>query len=237
MSDLQVTNYGICGECKWHTYEEIDRGYVCTNADSPYCTEWTSKADGCSEWVLAEELWAFIKGYEGLYEVSTNGRVRSIDRECVREDGRIVHFKGCERKQHKRTYMTVTLSKNSKHETRDVHRLVAETFLVKPNGASEVNHIDGDKFNNKLSNLEWVTKGENLEHSYKVCGRNNNFTKKRRSVICVETGKIYSSIKEAARDVGVNPSRISAILNKMEYTAKGFHWTDTCECFEQRGVE
>ena len=46
----QVTNYGICGECKHHTYEEIDRGYVCTNADSPYCTDWTDYKDTCPMW-------------------------------------------------------------------------------------------------------------------------------------------------------------------------------------------
>lgn len=50
MSNYQVTNCGICGECKFHQYEEIDRGYVCVNADSPYCTEWTDYTDTCEEW-------------------------------------------------------------------------------------------------------------------------------------------------------------------------------------------
>lgn len=114
------------------------------------------------------EKWLPIKGYEGLYEVSDKGNVRSIDREIVCKNGAIKFIKGKMRKicHCSNGYVFVTLSKCNIIKEKLVHRLVMEAFVDSSN--LEVNHKDGDKTNNSLGNLEYVTHSENLEHSYRV---------------------------------------------------------------------
>lgn len=112
------------------------------------------------------EEWRDIPGYEGLYQVSDMGRVRSLPR--------IVEFNGIRRRTQGKTlkphdngngYMNVPLHKNGTTETAYVHRLVACAFVPNPDDKPCVNHIDYDTNNNRASNLEWVTQGENIAHS------------------------------------------------------------------------
>lgn len=114
------------------------------------------------------EKWLPIRGYEGLYEVSDKGNVRSIDRKVICRNGTIKLIKGKIRKicQYPNGYCFVTVSKGSIIKGKLVHRLVMEAF--KESSELEVNHKDGDKMNNKLENLEYVTHSENQEHSYRV---------------------------------------------------------------------
>lgn len=110
-----------------------------------------------------QEVWESVNGYEGLYEVSNLGRVRSLKRTTTH---------GVVLKQMMRYgYMHVCLSKEGKPSTKRVHRLVAEAFIANPMGKPVVNHIDGDKANNAVSNLEWATNSENELHSYRVLGK------------------------------------------------------------------
>lgn len=99
-----------------------------------------------------KEIWKEIDGYDGRYAVSTWGRVKSIR-------GILQPYKN-----HK-GYLKVGLMKNGKSEKHRVHRLVAKAFIPNPHNLPEVNHIDGNKQNNSISNLEWVTGKENMEHS------------------------------------------------------------------------
>lgn len=109
------------------------------------------------------EIWKDIKNYENLYQVSSLGQVRSLPRTTT--TGRIL-------KQNKsRFYKTVCLSKENKFESVSVHRLVAKHFIENPENKAYVNHIDGNKFNNEASNLEWTTPSENKLHAVK-----NGFT-------------------------------------------------------------
>lgn len=172
------------------------------------------------------EIWKDITGYEGYYQVSNKGRVRSLDRKVECFHGRKATRLGQIRKQSRNNggYCCVVLSKNSKHKTFDVHRLVAQAFLENPNPDFEVNHKDGDKTNNDVDNLEWVSRSYNLAHSYKVCGRDNNFTRKKRSVLCVETGVIYPSAAEAARILHVNADRICQVVAGKAKTTGGYTW-------------
>lgn len=110
------------------------------------------------------ETWKQVVGYEGLYEVSNLGRVRSLDREIVAErGGKPFRYKMKGRiiapQERKHGYLSVCLygkeSKNGRFHQVSVHRIVAEAFIPNPNGYSEVNHIDENKQNNSLSNLEW----------------------------------------------------------------------------------
>ena len=99
------------------------------------------------------EEWRDIKGYEGAYQVSSYGRIRS-------------RFKILKKQKHKQGYELVGLSKNGITKRYLVHRLVAEAFIKNVDNKPEVNHIDGNKLNNDLSNLEWVTRSENTKKAY-----------------------------------------------------------------------
>ena len=119
--------------------------------------------------------WKPIKGYEGLYEVSNDGRVRrlrftngSYDFEKVRECKQALNTWG---------YMTVSLSKNGKGNTKRVHRLVANAFLGESN--LQIDHIDGNKQNNRLDNLEYVTPKENTNRAWsKGLAKNSEYQRK-----------------------------------------------------------
>lgn len=113
-----------------------------------------------------QEIWESVKGYEGLYEVSNLGRVRSLKRATT--SGVVLN------QAVKHGYMHVCLSKDGKPSTKRVHRLVAEAFIANPMDKPVVNHIDGDKTNNAVSNLEWATNSENELHSFRVLGKKPN---------------------------------------------------------------
>lgn len=99
--------------------------------------------------------WSAVKNYENLYEVSDLGQIRSVARQ-----------KNLAVNPHKDTrYLTVGLWKNNKNKTCYVHRLVAEAFIPNPDNLPQVNHIDGDRQNNNINNLEWVTHQENTKHA------------------------------------------------------------------------
>lgn len=120
------------------------------------------------------EEWKFINGYESIYEVSSTGKIRSVDRTIKRKSGSmkvrgrllspslLIHPKG----KGVAKYYSVTLSKNgiSKHFL--IHRLVAEAFIPNPLNKTQVNHIDGNGLNNMVENLEWVTPNENMLHAW-----------------------------------------------------------------------
>lgn len=114
-----------------------------------------------------QERWLPIRGYEGLYEVSDMGRVRSLKRNTT--NGKVL--KAC--KGHG-GYVKVTLSKCNARKTFMVHRLVALAFIPIVEGKTEVNHLNGDKSDNRLENLEWATRAENEMHSFRVLGKKPN---------------------------------------------------------------
>lgn len=111
-------------------------------------------------------MWKNIEGYEGWYQVSDKGEVRSLDRTVIYKDGRRRVFKGVVlRPVNSRGYWKVNLQKNKKMNTKDIHALVAAAFIPKPSYAQCVNHKDGNKRNNNVSNLEWVTYARNNQHA------------------------------------------------------------------------
>lgn len=106
------------------------------------------------------EEWKEIKGYEGNYSVSNQGRIKSY-RKCI---GGYILSPKIERLNHT-SYEVVTLSVNGKKKQNRVHRLVAEAFIDNPENKCCVNHIDNNGTNNHIDNLEWCTQRENLKHS------------------------------------------------------------------------
>lgn len=116
------------------------------------------------------EAYLPVVGYEGMYEVSNLGNVRSVRRVTVRIDGiRLVHV-GRTLKSWVATskYPTVQLTRNAVSKSCSVHRLVAIAFLNNPHNFAEVNHINGDKLDNRLENLEWCDKSHNQRHSLAI---------------------------------------------------------------------
>lgn len=109
-----------------------------------------------------KEIWKDIKDYEGLYQVSNLGRVRSLRYHNTTEIKVLNQFKANKR------YLFVSLSKNNINTKKTVHRLVAQTFIHNPFKLNEVNHIDGNKENNCVKNLEWCTHKENMQHAVKM---------------------------------------------------------------------
>lgn len=121
-----------------------------------------------------EEVWKDIKGYEGLYQVSSLGRIKSLERITK---GRIRYYKKEKiLKNHigQDGYFKTYLYKLGKVKTCRINRLVAETFIPNPENKPEVNHINEVKTDNRVENLEWTTRKENSLHSsYKFMGENN----------------------------------------------------------------
>ncbi len=155
------------------------------------------------------EYWKPIKGYEQSYEVSTCGRIRSIPRATTK--GGIlkpaIQPSG---------YCTVSLSKpGAKHATALVHRLVASAFLLNPEGYREVNHLDGNKQNNMLSNLEWTDHLGNSLHAFKLgltnqTGSRNNAAKLT-EVLAEEIRRSPTRTRQLAKKYGVSDSTIRNI--------------------------
>lgn len=114
-----------------------------------------------------EEIWKDIPGYEGYYQVSTLGRIRDVDRVITRSDGNIMTRSGKIRKLDTTTkkYPYIGLHKNNKLATLVVHRLVARVFIPNPDNLPQINHKDGNKFNNHVDNLEWCTNQQNVLHA------------------------------------------------------------------------
>ena len=116
------------------------------------------------------EIWKDIIGFEGSYQISSLGRIRSLDRFVNCKNGGLKLFKGQIKNvsENKRRYKSICLSKNSKTKNFDIHRLLAIHFIPNPENKKEVNHIDGNRMNNNLSNLEWNTPSENALHAHKI---------------------------------------------------------------------
>ena len=114
-----------------------------------------------------EEIWKDIQGYEGYYQISNLGNVKSLERTIIRSDGVVQVRK--ERIMNKRIstdgYYIAKFNVNKKSKSIAIHRLVAQHFIPNPDNLPEVNHIDTNRKNNRVDNLEWCTHQENVAHS------------------------------------------------------------------------
>lgn len=154
------------------------------------------------------EYWRTIPSFPA-YSASNYGRIRND------ATGRILHtyFDSTRR------YLTVTLHKDCKQVTQRVHRLIAEAFLGGPHPGLDVNHIDGDKTNNCIENLEWCTRAENARHAVSTGLRKGP---RRKEVRIIETGEIFESVRACARYFGVDVTSISWAMSRSG-VYRGYH--------------
>lgn len=180
------------------------------------------------------ENWKPVKGYEGIYEVSDLGRVRSIDRVMVFKTGRAVLLKGRIMKQntHYKGYKRLLLSNGEDREHGHfVHRLVADAFIPNPDGLPEVNHKDENKANNRADNLEWCTHRANSQHGSRGAriGAWHLQNSPRRVAINQLTMdgqyiQTFPSQGEAARQVHGSQGTINMALKDQRKSAYGYKW-------------
>lgn len=178
-----------------------------------------------------KEIWKDIPGYEGYYQASNFGRVKSMERISIRNNGHSEHsvYRTKEKikkvQKQSRGYSQVVLYKDGVAKTIRLNTLIARMFVPNPEEKPYVNHIDGNKDNNRADNLEWVTAKENTAHAYRT-GLLVHYTK---TVLQIDDNcnvvNEYSSLKEAAESVhGSRGNICSACKKKGRNRAYGFYW-------------
>lgn len=171
------------------------------------------------------ELWKPVKDYEGLYEVSNLGRIRSLN---YKGNGKsqILKFNWVDR------YYQVTLVKNKIRSQRTVHSLVAESFLIKPEGKNiTINHKNGRKLDNRANNLEYITQSENIKHSYRLGLQK---VKNNKEILCIELNRTFKAAVYAAKwlienenlqsNIDTIQRNIRQCANGKRHTAYKYHW-------------
>jgi hypothetical protein len=188
------------------------------------------------------EVWADIEGFEGYYQVSNLGNIRSLDRTIIQSNGQVRHFNGrvLKQKLDRYGYAVVMLRKRTEgvRKSATVHRLVAEAFIPNPDNKPTVNHKNGNKADNSAQNLEWSTRQENtahairtglidIEHFRKDITRLANEKRKKR-VMQISNGNVvavYDSVPEAAETMKIKyPQVIRDCCRGRRKAAYGYQW-------------
>ena len=185
-----------------------------------------------------EEEWRPIEGYDGAYEVSNYGNIRSLDRYISGAFDSKRFIKGVEIKSclTGNGYLGFNLVKDGKSKTSKVHRVVANAFIENEHNKPEVNHKDGNKHNNNVSNLEWVTVGENQSHAYKIGLRDGKGMKNPSAKLNDRT--VLNILKALSK--GVTAKKIAKALCVSESTIgrikKGQKWSHIINGIKQETV-
>lgn len=175
------------------------------------------------------EIWKDIEYYEGYYQISNKGRVKSVDRyvnspQCGGEQ--LVKGKIRKLKVNKYGYLSVNLSKKHILETKIIHRLVLTAFVPNPENKPTGNHKDGVKTNNFVENLEWATAKENTQHAYKIGLVTMDRLKKKVVMLSLDNTPLlwFDSITEASKETKISNSTISLCCWGKSKTSGGFKW-------------
>lgn len=180
--------------------------------------------------MINKEVWKDIPNYEGHYQASNLGRIRSIKKEIKilkeinRNDG----------------YLFVNLSKNGKSKPIKIHKIIAYTFLKNNNNYTDINHKDGNKQNNCVNNLEFCNRSHNIKEAYRLKLRKPNKTNigKRKKVLQKDKDgkpiKIWDSIKEASIKLNIKDSNISQVCKSKRNYAGNYIWEYAYDTLETK---
>lgn len=162
-----------------------------------------------------QEIWKDIPDYEGIYQISNFGKIRSCKNNKIRKQ--IKQRSG---------YMRIILTKNSKQRATSVHILVAKCFVKNQNGYRYVNHIDGDKTNNNADNLEWVTASQNMQHAFKngLAKTHPWSVKVAQYSVDGKLIKTWNRMADITRFLNCHHSQISDCCRGKQNTCKGYIW-------------
>lgn len=169
------------------------------------------------------EYKGIIYDFNGLYQISNYGRVKSLNYNKTGKEKILKPYK------QKSGHLSIILYKNGKKVSTYVHRLVATCFIDNPHNYPVVNHKDENPSNNCVDNLEWTTEQYNTQYShYKYGGNCSNHptgseAHRARKVMCIETGQVFGTIKEAQEYIGQKSGICECCKGKLE-TAGGYHW-------------
>jgi hypothetical protein len=175
------------------------------------------------------EIWKDVEGYEGLYQVSNFGNIRSLR---YRNQTKTQLLK---KQLDRYGYEVICLSKKGVVKSKRINRLVALAFIPNPENKPHINHIDGEPKNNKVENLEWCTQKENIQHLYKILkykshmnGRKGAKSNCNKRVIQLDKTKQYiktwDCILDASKKLNISSSAISNCLTNRSKTAGGYVW-------------
>lgn len=181
-------------------------------------------------------MWRQISGYEGYYEVSDDGMVRSVDRYITESTGRkrflrgsIMKLTNASGRKDSDGYLVVNLHKDHKSSVNSVHVLVANAFIPNPYNKPTVNHKDGNKHNNSVSNLEWASYSENNSHAVDNGLRHPRGVPVDQYTVDGEFVASYKSVTEAARATGFSRGAISHCVHGRSITSSGYIWKPKSE--------
>jgi hypothetical protein len=173
---------------------------------------------------MLKEIRVPIIGYEGLYEISNYGNVYGLDRYVRNSETTYRLVKGKKLEPQKNTlrdnYLQIGLSKNNHTHTYRLHVLVAKHFIPNTNNLSQINHIDGNKSNNRIDNLEWSAPLMNSRHAWQMGLANVNHLK--RKVRCCNNNTIYESLNEAGRQLNLDSIEIGRVCMGRYKRVKGY---------------
>jgi len=185
-----------------------------------------------------EEVWKDVVGYEGLYEVSNLGHVRSLDRYVAHHTAGMALRRGKIMKgSFDGNYLNVSLTKDRKTKSVRIHRLVAMAFMPNHDGLPQVDHIDCNKLNNRVDNLRWCTSAENtrfakengLLHPIPYAERSEWYRERsaaaNRKPVIRSDGKWYKSTTDAAKDLGVSRGAVSHVLRGLTQLCQGYSFS------------
>lgn len=174
---------------------------------------------------MEQITWMPVKGFEDRYEVSNDGRVRSLDVvvKCRGTGTRTHRGKILPQRPNNRGYMCVYLCRDQVQYTKLVHRLVAEAFVEMPDGKNQVNHKDKNIKNNTCSNLEWVSDDENKKHS-SIANGGTQRPQRAVAVTTVATGDVqeFCGLREAERTLGLDHSTALRVIAGKVRQTKGY---------------
>ena len=166
-----------------------------------------------------KEIWKPIIGYENLYQVSNLGKIKSLKRNIILKPS-----------HNRKGYLQIILYKNKNKKVGRIHRLVAEAFIPNPLNKPQVNHIDGNKANNCIYNLEWCTNSENQKHAFKnnlQTNKGNNNPRIRKVNQYDLQGnfiKTWNSIYDIVKELNIDRSTVWRSCIGKYKQGKGYIW-------------